>query len=286
MKDIDFKIHVLISSLIVITLMIVGFLSDNPIILLSIFVFCGIILGYTKNWRKFKNGFIYFIPFLIMSAIINFLFVQEGRIVLFEIGNRIFTLESFIYSIIFSLKLLLIIYEFMILQILIDSDRAISYFSNKMPKTTLLIMIGMKFFPIMRERIVNLKNTYKARGIDFEDKTLKSKIKAYVPVLSILLENSLEGAFDIGEAAYVRGFLSGKRSVYDRQKFIKKDYIILIQCSFIVAFTVISNLEDLIKFDIYGQIYIKDFLNLTVIIISISILIMGITSVLNVSRME
>ena len=73
------------------------------------------------------------------------------------------------------------------------------------------------------------------RGVNFEGESKKEKIKAYLPVLSVLLEDSLEKSFDIAESAYVRGFNSGKRSMYDVQKLRAKDYIFILYCIFVLT---------------------------------------------------
>lgn len=280
------KLHVMTACIIVAVLMIIIFFTNNPIILFSVFIYCSIVFMYTRNKSKLVNGFIYFIPFLFVSVIINFLFITEGKIILFEISNKVFTLESLVYAFIFSFKLLLIIYIFMILNILVDSDNAISFFSSKIPKTTLLVMIGIKFFPIMKNRINSLKSIYTIRGVEFNGKSLKEKILAYVPIFSILLENSLEGAFDIGEAAYVRGFLSSTRTIYDKQKFQCKDYILYAECATTLIFGIIFKIYSFLEFDIYGGININKSINIGVISIFISILVIGFTSFFKVDRME
>jgi len=227
--------------------------------------------------NKFKKGFIYFIPFFIVGVIINSVFVSEGSTIIFTILNKNFTLEAMSYSFIFSFRLLLVIHIFINLEIMIDSDRALSYFSKKLPKTTLTMLIALKFFPAMKRRIYSLKEIYSIRGVDFEGNRLIDKVKGYVPVISVLLESSLEGAFDIGEAAYIRGFLSGERSIYDKQPLQKSDYILIIKG--IISFA---------SFIIY-KIFTKeegDFL-LGSILIFILIILLGVcTYVLNFRKEE
>jgi energy-coupling factor transport system permease protein len=120
----------------------------------------------------------------------------------------------------------------------------------------------------MKKRIYSLKEIYSIRGVDFEGKKLKFKLLSYIPVLSILLEDSLEKSFDIGEASYVRGFLSTKRSVYDRQKYSYFDYIISLTCIVIVLIYLVIKLLGLDAFDIYNFGITSFSLNKGVVIIS------------------
>lgn len=221
------SLHVLTAVVLSITLIVINFTTENPFVLGAVMCLCIFMLIFSKNQKKFTLGLIYFIPFALVTIFINVIFAGEGNTVLFTVLKKSFTLEALIYSAILSLKLLIVIYIFMLLGILIDSDRAITFFSAKMPKSTLITMISLKLFPSMSKRLKNLKEIYSIRGVDFQGQKRIDKVKSYIPVLSILLESSLESSFDIGEAAYVRGFLSGKRSIYDKQVLEWADYSLI-----------------------------------------------------------
>lgn len=273
------KIHVISAALIGLNLLIITFLCKNPIVLLIIFTFCAFTMFYSGNMKRFKNGFKYFVPFFILAIVVNMIFVAQGRTVLFYLFGEKFTLEALLYGAILSFKLLVVIYIFMVTSIVIDSDVASSYFSSKLPKSTLIIMISLKIFPNMKNRIVNLKEIYSIRGVDFESKRIKDKVKSNIPVLSVLLEDSLEGAFDIGEAAYVRGFLSGKRSVYDKPRLQTTDYLLIIASSASMIFYLIIKVSGLDDFDIYLKVSMSQLINYWVIVISILVIIIEATLV-------
>ena len=245
------KCNVITTSLFCAVLTVVIFSTDNPVILLGIFMINLAVFSVTGSWNKLLNGFRMFIPFSVVTILINMIFVYEGRITLFYVLGKRFTLESLIYASILSFKLLLIIYVFMILELMIDSDRAASYFSAKIPKTTLMMMIALKLFPNMKERMGNLRDVYYLRGVNLNAEGLREKVKSNIPIMSILLENSLDGAFDIGEAAYVRGFLSNRRTIYDKQSLAVIDFIILGESLvFLLAFIYVK-LRGMAEFQIY-----------------------------------
>lgn len=267
--------HVITPLIIFLILIIITFSTDNPVILGTEIVIAIVMLLTSGNIKKLKNGFLYFIPFAILIIIFNMAFVSKGNIVLFSLLNKRFTLESMIYAIILAFKLLLVFYLFMILDIMIDSDRAVSYFSSKMPKSTLTLMIGLKLIPEMKERFKNLMDIYSIRGLSFNKKTAKEKTKSYIPILSILLEDSLESSFDIGEAAFTRGFLSNKRSIYDRQILNLKDYITIIIGLILIIVFLIAQYEGYTTFNIYDGIGSLNIINYgvsTILIFMIAIL--------------
>lgn len=269
------SVHVLNAVFLNLLFIIIIFSCDNPLDVGGIFLFAVTVLAYYGSINIIFKGMLYFVPFAVITVIINLLFVYEGHIILFSIAGKKFTLEALIYALLLAFKLLLIIYVFEIIKIMIDSDTAASYFSYIIPKSTLLMMISFKLFPTMRSRLKNLKDIYAIRGVDFNNKTLKGRIGAYIPILSVLLESSLEDSFDIGEAAYVRGFLSGKRTIYEKQKFNIKDSIMMGESIILIISYIFLSVKSYLKFDIYNKISVQNLINFgsaTVFIIISSIL--------------
>lgn len=269
------KIHVLSSLIMNLLLISIIFSCDNPLVISGVLAIVFILL-LLKNCRKeIIKGVIYFLPFAGMTVLINMIFVFEGGTTLFEILGRRFTLEALIYAILLAVKLLIVIYVFLLLRVMIDSDEAVVYFSSLIPKSTLLIMICIKLFPVMQERLSNLKNIYSIRGVNFEGKGLKNKVISFIPVLSVLLENSLEDSFDIGESAYVRGFLSGKRSMYKKPLFKKRDIALLFESMCILFFYITFSVKGYLVFDIYSKFSSVSILNYSSsIIVALLILLM------------
>lgn len=273
--------HVVTALLLIILMTLIVFSTDNPLILFSVFIFCFAIFFMTGSIEKLKKGLVYFIPFAAVSILINFAFVDKGSIILFVVFEKNFTLEALIYALIFSSKLLLIIYIFSMIELLLNNDGAVSYFSSIMPKSTLLLTISFKLFPNLKRRITSLREVYSLRGVDFDNKSVKERAKSYTPILANLLGTSMEEAFDIGEAAYVRGFLSGKRSVYQRQKAGKKDIILCFHMLVILLVLVLLKFKALDTFDIYDNFRWQELLNNGVLLMSIAILALILSFYLN-----
>ena len=271
--------HVLTPLIVFLIMLIITFSTDSPVIIGTEIIIALVMLLTSGNIKRLKSVFIYFIPFAIFIIIFNMAFVSRGSIILFSILNKNFTLESMLYAVILAFKLLLVFYLFMILDIMIDSDRAVSYFSSKMPKSTLTLMIGLKLIPEMKERFKNLMDIYSIRGLAFNKKTAKEKTKSYIPILSILLEDSLESSFDIGEAAFTRGFLSTKRSTYDRQILNIKDSIIIFIGFILMVVFSIAKYKGYTEFNIYEGIGSLNLINYGVILVLI-VLILILTFIL------
>lgn len=274
MKENIKNFHVLTTIFLNLVILILILSSDNPLVLFGTSILIFYIFIFSKSLSSVKKCLIYFMPFAALTIIINLIFVHEGRIILFTIFNRAITLESLIYSLALSFKLLLVILVFMMLGIMIDSDKAVSFFSGLMPKTTLTMMISLKMFPGMKKRLDTLREVYSLRGVDFETKGTKNKVKSYMPLLSVMLEDSLESAFNIGEASYVRGFLSGKRTIYDRQRFSNTDYIVLGSSMLLLIIYIVIKILRMDNFSVYNGIELINIVNIGMLIVFASLILL------------
>lgn len=252
-------------------IMFMVFSSDNPMVILSTYILTLGITIFTKSYRKLFNGLFYFAPFAVLIIIANLIFVTQGSTTLFYIGSKKLTLESLIYAIVLCFKFLAVIYLFMAFQLMIDSDKAVSYFSTKMPKSTLTLMLIFKLIPSLKDKFYSLKEIYTIRGVDFKVKDNKSKMKSYSEVMSVLLESSLESSFDIGEAAFVRGFLSNKRSVYERESLGKKDILLIISSLLLIIIYILSKIMGFVTFEIYEGVDISNIFNAATVLIFVMI---------------
>lgn len=252
-KKLD-DLHVLSVLIVNLVLLILVICSDNPLIIIGLFIPIICILIVRRQLSALKQSVLIFVPFAIITIIINLIVVTQGSRVIFILFDRAFTLEAVIYSFSLSFKLLLVILIFTLIGVMIDSDKAVSFFASIMPKTTVTMMISLKLFPLMKKRIISLKEIYSIRGVDFEKKGFKNKIKSLMPLLFVILEDSLEGAFDVGEASYVRGFLSSKRTIYDRQKFKIYDYVISFSSIILLGIFITVKALDMDNFNVYNDI--------------------------------
>lgn len=267
------KNHVITSLSFNLTMLVIVFSSQEPLVLFNIFIIYLLLFFLGRGLHKVIKAIKLFIPFAIITIVINLIFVQEGNIVIFEFAGRALTLESVIYSIITSSKLLLVIIIFQAMGDMMDSDKAVSYFSSRMPKSTLTLMIAFKLIPNMKKRIMRLREVYSLRGINFDEKPMIQRTKALIPVLSVLLESSLEGAFDIGEAAYVRGFLSGRRSVYEREIPSVFDYTILFfESTMLITFFMLRGAGK-INYTPYGETLLTNIVSPSQLLFSFMMLI-------------
>lgn len=268
--------HPSAAIILVLILTVIDFSTYNVSIILGISLFILIVLIFSGNADKLKKNIFYFIPYAIITILINLIFVSEGSHMIFQIMGKKFTLESLIYALIMSLKLLNVIYIFPLFGVLVDSDDMVSFFSSIAPKSTITLLISAKIIPRLKRRYDSIREVFSLRGVDFSKKRKRDMIEGFLPVIASLTEDTLEGSFEIGEAAFIRGYLGNKRTIYEKKKLNSKDYLILILCLIQISFFIWCSMNDYIYFDIYGTVVLNSFFN---IYISINIIIMLIISV-------
>lgn len=217
------RMHILTPVFLFASVLFLLFSSDNPVVILGVFLLVVPVLAANRQGKKLKTG-LFFASFMVLFILVfNLIFVSSGVTELAVILGKRITLESILYAFLMGAKLLAVTYLFFTAGVLIDGDKAVSYCGSKLSKSTLTFLLIFRLIPYYTETFTHLKDVYATRGLEFEGTPLKEKLKSYRTVLSVLLEQSLESSFEIGEAAYTRGFLSTKRSVYDRPRFHLRD---------------------------------------------------------------
>ncbi|WDC84313.1 hypothetical protein PL321_00190 [Caloramator sp. mosi_1] len=111
--------------------------------------------------------------------------------------------------------------------------------------------------------------------MELNSKSRFQRIKAQIPLITVLIEESLEASFDISESAYIRGFLSGKRTVFNKSKFKNIDYVVsIISILTILYFILFKKLTDYNVYDDYR-------LPINIITFSVCILVFILNFIIN-----
>lgn len=222
------QLHILTPVFLLVSSLFFLFSTDHPLAICGVFLLAVYILAGNRQWNQLKQGLWFAVPMTLFMLLFNLIFVTSGMTELVVIFEKRITLESILYALLMGVKLLAAVYLFFTVSCLIDTDRAVSYCGSKLPKSTLTFLLIFRLVPHFKESFFHLKDVYSIRGVEFENVSLRERIKSYRAVLSVLLEQSLESSFEIGEAAYTRGFLSTKRSVYERSKPTWRDVLVFI----------------------------------------------------------
>lgn len=211
-------------------------LIDDPLLLVFLFLSTlpFVILGkIVKEWSSFVKLALFL---SIIVIIINLLASQQGSHVIFRaiglpiLGNVKITLESLVFSIGMSLRLLTTISAFAILSLTINPDVLLqTILLLKIPyRTVLVTSIATRFIPCLLTDLGRIQDSLKTRGYQMNKGNFLSRVKRRAILLPPLLSNSLERSIQSAEAMESRGFGSkGKKVFYKSVQTTRTDYFFI-----------------------------------------------------------
>ncbi|MBE4907135.1 energy-coupling factor transporter transmembrane protein EcfT [Bacillus luteolus] len=192
------------------------FLAGGFIIVLLINVVQGHVEGL-KRW-----GFL-MLSMFVFILILTPLFNERGRHVLFEIGTHRVTLEAVTYGAMTAISIISVISLFISYNEVLTPNKLLFLFSKFLPQFAILLMLTLRFIPLMRRRLAEISAVQSSKGISVLHGHFKDKAKNGLLYVQVLLTYSLEEAIQTADSMKARGYGSGKRSTYEHFYFKKAD---------------------------------------------------------------
>jgi len=110
--------------------------------------------------------------------------------------------------------------------------RPLQYLKIPVEEIALLVMLAIRFIPLLFEETDRIVKAQKARGIDIESGGLMRRVKALLPVLIPLLQGMLRRADDLAVALTLRGYAPGMPRTTSKNISIRlNDVITLVVCA-------------------------------------------------------
>ena len=93
----------------------------------------------------------------------------------------------------------------------------------------LMLSIALRFVPTLMDEAETIMNAQRARGVEFNEGNIVSRIKAFVPLLIPLFINAIKRAIELGDAMEARGYRGGDhRTKYRVLTWAKQDTVAVI----------------------------------------------------------
>lgn len=190
--------------------------TRNPIYLILV-TFCLLLLGQSiaahnsqPTWLRGNLRFL--LTMVLISAIINTLFVHSGDSVIFSlpenwllIGGKL-TLESLVYGLINGLIIGSLYLTFNILNLALNIKQLTSLIPAALKPIAMTVTVALTFFPSVQQRAREIKEAQMIRG------NTMNRVGDWLPLIIPLLVTSLEKAFLLAESMTARGFHTSKAS--------------------------------------------------------------------------
>lgn len=230
------KIHPAVTMVYFLAILLISMFVNNPVFnLLSLMgagVFSVLLTGMKDSFKDIK----FYLPLLLLVVVTNPFFSQNGDTVLFQISNILITFESLLYGAVFGVILLTVILWCKNYNIVMTSDKFIYLFGKLIPKLSLIIIMALRFVPMVKRQLQSISRTQRAIGL-YNSKKYSDKIHSVCNVFLILVDWSLENAVEVAHSMKARGYGLKGHTNYSIYKFRKKDIIIFISLTFLIIVT-------------------------------------------------
>lgn len=202
------------------------------------------------SMRALKQWAPMMIIMALLISLINPFINSRGTHIFFYFRGKQVTLEATLYGIVSSMSLIMILMLFISLNAVLNGNKLLYIFSRILPKTAFLVMLSIRFVPLLRRRLTEIQDVQRLKGMTVRQGTIRNRAKSGMSIMQILLAWSLEEAIETADSMKARGYGTGKRSPYIPYRITKMDRNWLV---YLVLFFVISIVGGFLG---YGKIII------------------------------
>lgn len=174
--------------------------------------------------RELKKWTTLIITMSFLTFVLTPLFNQRGNHILFYFFNKQIMLEAIIQGVMIALTLAGILALFVTFNLLFTADKFLFIFSKISQQWTLLIMIAMRFVPLLRRKIKDMQDMQSVKGLSIKEGNIKQRAKNGMQLLQMLLSGSLEESIQAADSMTSRGYGIQKRSHYQAFQMKRRDY--------------------------------------------------------------
>jgi energy-coupling factor transport system permease protein len=235
-------------------LIIFALIIKNPVYLGLLLIANVCFIIYQGNFNEIKRSIKGYIIIALTIAIINPLVSHKGSTILFYMFNNPLTLEACIYGIISGLALLNIFIIFISLNTIFSYQKLLYLFSKIAPTFTIIIIMTLRFIPLMRYRLREIIDIQKIREEKNNKKNIMQKIKDKVKILDTLIVVSLEDAMNTADSMSARGFGVAKRTSYIKYSYSLKDLLLSVMMFLSIILIIFGYLNDFSLYNIYPTV--------------------------------
>ncbi|WP_281890698.1 energy-coupling factor transporter transmembrane component T [Paenibacillus sp. YYML68] len=160
----------------------------------------------------------------VVLFVLNPLFSHRGEHILFYMWEQPITLEAVCFGLTIGLSTLSLMLVFLSYSKVMSSDKFLYLFASIWPKGSLVVVMGMRFVPLLKDRLRAISHTQQTKGIGITEGPLRKRASDGMKLLQILLTWSLEDALQTADSMKARGFGMRTRSTYRTYRMRSKDW--------------------------------------------------------------
>jgi energy-coupling factor transport system permease protein len=204
----------------------------HPVLQVISFACSILYLCTIRGGKTILYDFLFLIPLLIFTTLINPLINHNGNTVLMYLPTGApFTLEALFYGISAGMMLASVVAWFMCFNEVMTDEKLMYLFGRTVPALSLVFSMTLKLVPNLKIQIKKFFDAQKCIGKDISGAGFIRRAKHSMAVFSAVITWSFENALETADSMKSRGFgLQGRTSysIYSIEKKDKKMITVLI----------------------------------------------------------
>lgn len=228
---------------------------------LAISLICAFIYSiFLKGKSAVKFNFLFLVPTMLITALINPAFNHEGGTILmyFHTGNPL-TLESIVYGIAASAMLASVVGWFSCYNEIITSDKFVYLFGRIIPGMSLILSMSLRFIPKFKAHIKVVSNAQRCVGRDISNGGIIERAGHGITILSIMITWALENAIETADSMKSRGYGLPGRTAFSIYNFSRRDKKAILAILALGTYTLIGGISGGLKWRYFPTIEGKTF---------------------------
>ena len=201
--------------------------SLSPWFLIATFVLSWTYSLLLRGKSVVKLNLIFTFWTLVLMALINVLFVHNGKTVFFYVRGNGITLEALIYGVSAAVMLISVIIWFTSFNVIMSSDKLIFIFGKAAPVLGLTLSMIFRYVPLLKNRFSEIRMGQACLGRGSEQGYL-AKLRQFGKEVSILISWSLESSIESADSMEARGYGLRGRTSFHLYKITRRDAVLLI----------------------------------------------------------
>lgn len=221
------RIHPAIFIVYFLILIVFAFLFNNPYYIITFGIMILTLIALQGSTSEIKSTFKVFLPLVLFITILNTIFTHVGDTHIYVYGSNYVTLEAIVYGIIMAVTFFLVTLTFIAYNTYVSYQDMLYVFSKKYPNISMIIIMSLRFVPLIQKRSKELLELSKLRNHN-ENLTYTERISELIRNFGLVVSWSLEEAMQTASSMKARGYNITKRTSYLEYKFNRIDVLLSI----------------------------------------------------------
>ena len=243
MKNRFERFHPLVSFLFYTGSISLLILMLHPIFLCIAMVIIFLINVIHDHLSGLRRWLFFILSTFLFMLIMNPFFNERGRHLLFVLNEHRVTVEAVVYGGMNALSIIGVIGLFVSFNIVMTPNKLLFLFAKILPQFAVLLMLTLRFIPLMRRRLEEISLIQKSKGISVSHGKWGTRVRTGMLYVQTLLTYSLEEAIQTADSMKARGYGKGMRTSYEYFKFRKSDAVATLFLLGLFSFIIVGRLS-------------------------------------------